>query len=167
MPQIYDDFLAASYYSRGRPSSPDLFKRRTPLWALQIPINRSMFSQIDCQGNFKGYPGPFCGTGHCLKSYRHCPCAGPLRKHVRFPSGQYESRSQKPLLILLTKRQTSDQDGNIGSGSRIAIVSFADSATANTHLITSVANLKSAVDSLDAGGLTNHGDAFFHSIPTF
>ena len=73
----------------------------------------------------------------------------------------------KTFIDIIDEATDSDQDGNIGSGSRIAIVSFADSATANTHLITSVANLKSAVDSLDAGGLTNHGDAFFHSIPTF
>lgn len=52
------------------------------------------------------------------------------------------------------------QDGQIGSGSRIGIVSFATSATADTQLITSVATLKAAVDSLTAGGSTNHADAF-------
>lgn len=52
------------------------------------------------------------------------------------------------------------QDGQIGSGSRIGIVSFADNATADTQLITSVADLKSAVDALTAGGFTNHADAF-------
>ena len=51
-------------------------------------------------------------------------------------------------------------DGNIGSGSRIGIVSFAGTATANTQLITSVDTLKDAVDSLTAGGATNHADAF-------
>lgn len=35
-------------------------------------------------------------------------------------------------------------DGNIGSGSRIGIVSFADTAVQNTQLITSVATLKAA-----------------------
>lgn len=49
----------------------------------------------------------------------------------------------------------SSQDGNIGSGSHIGIVSFADAATADTQLITSVAALKAAVDGLSAGGLTN------------
>ncbi len=44
-------------------------------------------------------------------------------------------------------------DGNIGSGSRIGIVSFADTAVQNTQLITSVATLKAAVNSLSAGGL--------------
>ncbi len=52
------------------------------------------------------------------------------------------------------------QDGTIGSGSRIGIVSFADDAIADTQLITSVADLKAAVNSLTAGGSTNHADAF-------
>lgn len=52
------------------------------------------------------------------------------------------------------------QDGNIGSGSRIAIVSFSDTAVANTQLITSVADLKAAVNGLTAGGSTNHAAAF-------
>ena len=51
-------------------------------------------------------------------------------------------------------------DGQIGSGSRIGIVSFAGTATADTQLITSVADLKDAVDALTAGGNTNHADAF-------
>ena len=52
------------------------------------------------------------------------------------------------------------QDGNIGGGSRIAVVSFANEAVEDTQLITSVADLKAAVDGLTAGGSTNHGDAF-------
>ena len=51
-------------------------------------------------------------------------------------------------------------DRQIGSGSRIGIVSFAGSATADTQLITSVADLKDAVDALTTGGNTNHADAF-------
>lgn len=50
--------------------------------------------------------------------------------------------------------------GEIGSGSRIAIVSFAADAVADTQLITSVSQLKAAVDSLSSGGGTNHGEAF-------
>ena len=50
--------------------------------------------------------------------------------------------------------------GEIGSGSRIGVVSFADTAVKDTALITSVADLKSAVNSLTAGGPTNHADAF-------
>ena len=48
----------------------------------------------------------------------------------------------------------------IGSGSRIAVVSFADTAMANTQLITSVDTLKNGVDALNAGGNTNHAAAF-------
>lgn len=58
---------------------------------------------------------------------------------------------------------TEGTGGNIGSGSRIAIVSFSDTATANTQLITSVSTLKQAVNSLTAGGSTNHADAFFRA----
>ena len=42
-------------------------------------------------------------------------------------------------------------DGTIGSGSRIGIVSFANTATADTQLITSVADLKDAVAAITAG----------------
>lgn len=59
------------------------------------------------------------------------------------------------------------QDGQIGNGSRIGIVSFADTATQNTQLITSVADLKAAVDSLTAGGSTNHEDAFTKALDLF
>lgn len=59
------------------------------------------------------------------------------------------------------------QDGNIGSGSRIGIVSFADTATADTQLITSVATLKAAVNSLTAGGSTNHAAAFTEAVSLF
>lgn len=58
-------------------------------------------------------------------------------------------------------------DGQIGSGSRIGIVSFADTATADTQLITSVATLKSAVAALTAGGSTNHADAFAKATELF
>ncbi|MDD7537621.1 MAG: VWA domain-containing protein [Oscillospiraceae bacterium] len=52
------------------------------------------------------------------------------------------------------------QDGQIGGGSRIAVVSFSGTAVKDTQLITSVADLKSAVNALSAGGYTNHADAF-------
>ena len=52
------------------------------------------------------------------------------------------------------------QDGQIGSGSRIGIVSFAGTAVQDTQLITSVDDLKAAVDALSADGNTNHADAF-------
>ena len=59
------------------------------------------------------------------------------------------------------------QDGTIGSGSRIGIVSFADTASTDTQLITSVAALKSAVNGLSAGGSTNHADAFTKATQLF
>lgn len=59
------------------------------------------------------------------------------------------------------------QDGTIGSGSRIGIVSFSDTAAADTQLITSVAALKSAVNGLNAGGSTNHADAFAKAVQFF
>ncbi len=59
------------------------------------------------------------------------------------------------------------QDGQIGGGSRIGIVSFATTATQDTQLITSVADLKEAVNSLEADGFTNHADAFTQALELF
>ena len=58
-------------------------------------------------------------------------------------------------------------DGQIGGGSRIGIVGFNDVATQKTSLITSVADLKNAVNSLTAGGSTNHEDAFTKGLELF
>lgn len=55
---------------------------------------------------------------------------------------------------------TGGTNGQIGSGSRIAVVSFSDTATQDTQLITSVSDLKAAIDDLTANGETNHADAF-------
>jgi Ca-activated chloride channel family protein len=68
---------------------------------------------------------------------------------------------------IIDEATDNSQDGNIGSGSRMAIVSFADTATADTPFITSVTALKDAVDSLSAGGLTNHADAFTKATQLF
>ncbi len=59
------------------------------------------------------------------------------------------------------------QDGQIGLGSRIGIVSFATTATQNTQLITSVSDLKNAVDALSSDGFTNHADAFEKALELF
>lgn len=59
------------------------------------------------------------------------------------------------------------QDGQIGSGSRIGIVSFATTATQDTQLITDVADLKAAVDALTSDGSTNHEDAFTKALDLF
>lgn len=66
----------------------------------------------------------------------------------------------KKFIDIIDEATDSSQDGQIGSGSRIGIVSFATNAVQDTQLITSVDELKAAVDSLAAGGFTNHADAF-------
>lgn len=68
---------------------------------------------------------------------------------------------------IIDEATDSTQDGQIGSGSHIGIVSFAGNATQDTQLITSVADLKTAVDNLDADGLTNHADAFTKAYQLF
>lgn len=73
----------------------------------------------------------------------------------------------KTFIDIIDEATDSSKDGHIGSGSRIGIVSFADTATADTQLITSVDTLKSAVDSLTAGGSTNHADAFTKATQLF
>ena len=73
----------------------------------------------------------------------------------------------KKFIDIIDEATDGTQDGQIGNGSRIGIVSFADTATQNTQLITSVADLKTAVDSLTAGGSTNHTDAFTKALELF
>lgn len=70
----------------------------------------------------------------------------------------------KTFIDIIDEATDGSKDGNIGYGSRIGIVSFASTAVDNTQLITSVDALKSAVDSLTAGGSTNHADAFSKAI---
>lgn len=59
------------------------------------------------------------------------------------------------------------QTGQLGDGSRIGIVSFANTAVQDTQLITSVNDLNSAVTSLTANGSTNHADAFEKALQLF
>lgn len=66
----------------------------------------------------------------------------------------------KTFIDIIDEATDSSRDGTIGFGSRIGIVSFADTAAVNAPLMTSAADLKSAVDALTAGGSTNHADAF-------
>lgn len=73
----------------------------------------------------------------------------------------------KTFIDIIEEATDGTLDGNIGSGSRIGIVSFSNTATADTQLITSVAALKTAVDSLTAGGSTNHADAFTKAVQLF
>jgi Ca-activated chloride channel family protein len=73
----------------------------------------------------------------------------------------------KTFIDIIEEATDGTADGQIGSGSHIGIVSFADTAVANTQLITSVDTLKNAVDALVAGGNTNHADAFAKAIQLF
>lgn len=68
---------------------------------------------------------------------------------------------------LIDEATDSTKDGQIGSGSRMGVVSFSSTAVANTQLITSVDALKAAVDGLSAGGSTNHADAFSKATQLF
>ena len=73
----------------------------------------------------------------------------------------------KKFIDIIDESTDGTQDGQIGGGSHIGIVSFSDTAVQNTQLITSVADLKSAVDGLSAGGSTNHADAFEKALALF
>lgn len=73
----------------------------------------------------------------------------------------------KKFIDIIDEATDGTQDGQIGYGSRIGIVSFADTATQDTQLITSVATLKNAVNALSAGGQTNHADAFTKALQLF
>lgn len=73
----------------------------------------------------------------------------------------------KKFIDIIADATDGAQDGQIGSGSRIGIVSFSNTAVVNRQLITSVTDLKASVDSLTAGGSTNHGDAFTKGMELF
>ncbi len=68
---------------------------------------------------------------------------------------------------IIDKATDGSQDGQIGGGSHIGVVSFASTAVKDTQMITSVADLKTAVGNLSAGGFTNHGDAFTKAFELF
>lgn len=71
-----------------------------------------------------------------------------------------ETKLGAKAFIDIIAEATEGSPGQIGSGSRIGIVSFSSIATKDVPLTTSVADLKLAVDALGAGGSTNHADAF-------
>ena len=73
----------------------------------------------------------------------------------------------KTFIDIISEATGGSADGQIGSGSRIGVVSFADTAVVNTQLITSVDALKNAVDALAAMGNTNHADAFSKATGLF
>lgn len=73
----------------------------------------------------------------------------------------------KAFIDIIDEATDGAQDGQIGLGSRIGIVSFVTTATQDTQLITSVSDLKDAVDALTSDGLTNHADAFEKALDLF
>lgn len=73
----------------------------------------------------------------------------------------------KKFIDIIDEATDNTKDGEIGYGSRMGIVSFADTATQDTQLITSVADLKAAVDALTASAFTNHADAFTKALQLF
>lgn len=73
----------------------------------------------------------------------------------------------KKFVEIIDEATDSTQDGQIGNGSHIGIVSFSNIATKDTKLITSVEELDMAIDALSAGGLTNHADAFTKATELF
>lgn len=82
------------------------------------------------------------------------------------PLANLKNGAKKFIEIIDTSTDGSE-DGQIGNGSRIGIVSFSETATQDTQLITSVADLDAAVDALSAGGNTNHADAFTKALQLF
>ena len=68
---------------------------------------------------------------------------------------------------ILDESTDGSQEGQIGGGNRIGIVSFATTATQDTQLITSVYDLNEAVEALEANGRTNHEDAFIKALDLF
>ena len=73
----------------------------------------------------------------------------------------------KTFIDLIDEATDSNKDDQIGSGSRMGVISFSSTAAVETQLITSVDALKAAVDSLTAGGNTNHADAFTKAVQLF
>lgn len=71
------------------------------------------------------------------------------------------------LIDIIDTASDSTEDGVIGNGSRIGIVSFSSTATQDTQLITSVSELNTAVNALSSGGLANHADAFTKATQLF
>ena len=73
----------------------------------------------------------------------------------------------KTFIDIISESTGGSGSGEIGSGSRMGIVSFSANATVSSPLVTSVSDLKNAINGLTAGGGTNHGDAFAKSQGLF
>lgn len=73
----------------------------------------------------------------------------------------------KTFIDIISQSTGGQPTGEIGAGSRMGIVSFANTAAQNTQMITSVDTLKDAVNGLTAGGNTNHAEAFQQAMALF
>lgn len=73
----------------------------------------------------------------------------------------------KTFIDIISEATGGSGSGEIGSGSRMGIVSFSANATVSSPLATSVSDLKNAINGLTAGGGTNHGGAFAASQGLF
>ena len=69
--------------------------------------------------------------------------------------------------IDIIQQSTGGAPGEIGSGSRIGVVTFAATAIPVSPLTTSVQQLKAAVNGMQAAGSTNHADAFLKAMELF
>ncbi len=130
-------------------------------------VNKQInLSQIDCQGTVKVTlaltAAPDISTNPTdivLVLDRSGSMAGTPLENMKLGAETF--------IDIIDESTDSAKDGNIGSGSHIGIVSFSSSATADTQLITSVADLKAAVEALSAGGSTNHAAAFSKAMQLF
>ncbi len=69
--------------------------------------------------------------------------------------------------IDIIQQSTGGAPGEIGSGSQIGVVTFAATAIPVSPLTTSVQDLKTAVNGMQAAGSTNHADAFLKAMELF
>ncbi len=76
-------------------------------------------------------------------------------------------KGAKAFVEIISEATGGAQEGIIGAGSSIGVVSFATEATIDMPLVTSVELLDEAIDNLSAGGFTNHADAFIKAIQLF
>ncbi len=73
----------------------------------------------------------------------------------------------KIFVDIINEATDTDKDGHIGNGSRIGIISFANTLTEDTQLVTSVEQLENAIDAIEAGGYANHEDTFEKEVQMF
>lgn len=73
----------------------------------------------------------------------------------------------KTFVDIITEATGGTIDGEIEGGNHIGIVSFSDVGVQDTQLITSSTDLKTAINALNAGGSTNHEDAFSKALDLF